>query len=258
MHHHQPSPIQHHQPSPMRHYHTVLTCRYVGVLRTYGHRHGAGPFVTELPPPHPINTVCPELHNQTSKWQGPFRVGILDMVAINYSMDIANAGKHFHKQTHVGHQSDNDCGVDWLSITHLDRLHALGDNLKTCVAYEYVGKEDKGVLEKFFEFEIFEEKRVCIKKIKLPKPEAQETVTVDTKLAELLQHCVPLHYEPLYKECPQETLKDITPQSTVSLEQLPSLSIDFIKYIEKCTGVKVGIASFGNTFAHKVALMPKD
>ncbi|WP_053620207.1 adenylosuccinate synthetase [Nocardiopsis sp. NRRL B-16309] len=72
--------------------------RRIGVVRTYTTRHGAGPLVSEDPA---LGAVLPERHNGTHPWQGPFRVGHLDLVAHRYA--LAATG-----------------GVDSLVVTHTD------------------------------------------------------------------------------------------------------------------------------------------
>ena len=72
--------------------------RRIGVVRTYTTRHGEGPLVTEDPA---LGAVLPEPHNGTHPWQGPFRVGHLDLVAHRYA--LAATG-----------------GVDSLVVTHTD------------------------------------------------------------------------------------------------------------------------------------------
>lgn len=82
-----------------------VTDRYrIGCLRTYHTRHGAGPFPTE---DDRLKAVLPELHNGTGEFQGAFRVGYFDFELAQKAIDI------------VG-------GIDCLSLSHLDRLSALG------------------------------------------------------------------------------------------------------------------------------------
>jgi adenylosuccinate synthase len=86
----------------------------VGVLRTYFTRHGPGPFVTEDASllPH-----LPEPHNDAEVaggWQGAFRVGPFDAVAARYALKVCG-------------------GVDFLAVTHLDRLPSLPPRF--CNAY---------------------------------------------------------------------------------------------------------------------------
>jgi len=91
----------------------------VGVLRTYMTRHGAGPFPSEG-----MLSVVPDgkkkvEHNETGPWQGSFRTGHLDLVALRYAVEV------------IG-------GVDYLSLTHMDCQPK-----KVCWGYS-------GVDERFF------------------------------------------------------------------------------------------------------------
>jgi adenylosuccinate synthase len=72
----------------------------LGLIRGYGSRHGAGPFVTE---DEDLTKRLPESHNGNNEWQQSFRLGYLDMVALNYALEV------------VG-------GVDSLAVTSLDRM----------------------------------------------------------------------------------------------------------------------------------------
>jgi adenylosuccinate synthase len=85
----------------------------LGVLRTYATRHGPGPFVTEDPA---LTADLPDRHNSTGRWQGTFRVGHLDAVALRYALDVTGR-------------------VDGLALTHVDVAEAR-DDLQLCVAYE--------------------------------------------------------------------------------------------------------------------------
>ncbi|MFE3457324.1 adenylosuccinate synthetase [Nocardiopsis aegyptia] len=91
--------------------------RRIGVVRTYTTRHGAGPLVTEDPV---LGAVLPERHNGNHPWQGPFRVGHLDLVAHRYA--LAATG-----------------GVDSLVVTHADapvRVRSVtGAGPQWCTAY---------------------------------------------------------------------------------------------------------------------------
>ncbi len=70
----------------------------LGVVRGYMTRHGPGPFVTEDP-----TLELPELHNTRGDWQGAFRSGHFDAVALRYAVQVAG-------------------GVDALAVTHLDTV----------------------------------------------------------------------------------------------------------------------------------------
>ncbi|WP_051467015.1 adenylosuccinate synthetase [Actinomadura oligospora] len=88
----------------------------LGVLRAYATRHGPGPFVTEDPA---LTADLPDPHNGTGPWQGAFRVGHLDTVALDYAVRAAG-------------------GVDGLAVTHLDVASSRPD-LRICRAYTMDG-----------------------------------------------------------------------------------------------------------------------
>lgn len=73
----------------------------LGVTRTYQTRHGPGPFPTE-DPALPVT----EPHNGDGRWQGPFRAGHLDAVALGYACEVTG-------------------GVDAVALTHLDTARRL-------------------------------------------------------------------------------------------------------------------------------------
>ncbi|MFI0407290.1 adenylosuccinate synthetase [Actinomadura sp. 3N508] len=89
----------------------------LGVLRAYATRHGPGPFVTEDPA---LTADLPDPHNLAGRWQGAFRVGHLDAVALRYALDVTG-------------------GVDGLAVTHLDVAGARPD-LRVCLEYEIDGE----------------------------------------------------------------------------------------------------------------------
>jgi adenylosuccinate synthase len=79
----------------------------IGVVRGYTTRHGAGPMVGELTTAEAqTRRLLPEEHNRTGRWQGTFRVGHLDLVALRYAAQVSG-------------------GVDALAITHLDTVAAV-------------------------------------------------------------------------------------------------------------------------------------
>ena len=89
------------------------SARRLGVLRTYATRHGPGPFVTE---DTALTAGLPDRHNSHGRWQGAFRVGHFDAVAIRYALEVSG-------------------GADALALTHLDVAQARAD-LRICRAYE--------------------------------------------------------------------------------------------------------------------------
>ncbi len=82
----------------------------LGVTRCYQVRHGPGPFVTE-----DAALKLPERHNGRNDWQGTFRIGHLDTVALRYAIEVTG-------------------GVDAIAVTHLDvaRNHP---ELRSCRSY---------------------------------------------------------------------------------------------------------------------------
>ena len=86
----------------------------LGVVRCYLTRHGPGPFVTEDP-----TLELPEPHNGTGTWQGAFRAGHPDAVALRYAAEVTG-------------------GLDGVALTHLDV--AARHRLRLCRAYLADGK----------------------------------------------------------------------------------------------------------------------
>ncbi len=88
----------------------------LGVARAYQTRHGRGPFPTEDP-----TLAIPEPHNANGRWQGPFRTGHLDAVALGYAAEVAG-------------------GVDAIALTHLDTARRHAGDLRICRAYDLNGR----------------------------------------------------------------------------------------------------------------------
>lgn len=86
----------------------------LGVVRCYATRHGPGPLVTEDP-----TLELPDPHNRANQWQGPFRVGHFDAVALRYALDVAG-------------------GVDGIALTHLDVAER--HRLSVCDRYLHDGR----------------------------------------------------------------------------------------------------------------------
>ncbi|MBI2676511.1 MAG: adenylosuccinate synthetase [Candidatus Yanofskybacteria bacterium] len=84
----------------------------LAVARAYATRHGRGPFVTEDPK---LTKKLPDTHNVTNDWQGKFRVGWFDLIALNYGLEIL--GK-----------------PDGIVLTNIDRI-ANFDSIKICDGY---------------------------------------------------------------------------------------------------------------------------
>ena len=90
----------------------------LGITRAYQTRHGAGPFPTE---DEVLTHELRDAENGDGAWQGPFRVGHLDLVLLRYAIKA-------------------NWGVDALAVTCLDRAREVSDRLrwpwKVAVAYE--------------------------------------------------------------------------------------------------------------------------
>ncbi len=98
----------------------------LGVIRAYGTRHGAGPFVTE---DVSLGQAIPEYHNGVGPWQGDFRIGHLDLLSHRYAQQVCG-------------------GTDGLVVTGLDRLAALPT---WHYANEYRLKSSASDVSRFFE-----------------------------------------------------------------------------------------------------------
>jgi adenylosuccinate synthase len=93
----------------------------LGVTRTYQTRHGPGPFPTE-----DRTLDLPERHNADGHWQGPFRVGHLDALALGYAAKVTG-------------------GVDAVALTHLDTARRLAGRLRICRGYRVNGRTVTGI-----------------------------------------------------------------------------------------------------------------
>ena len=92
------------------------TATRLGVIRCYLTRHGPGPFVTEDPA-----LALPEPHNGAGRWQGAFRAGHLDAVALRYAAEVAG-------------------GLDAVALTHLDVARRHEGELRLCRQYAVGGR----------------------------------------------------------------------------------------------------------------------
>ncbi len=141
----------------------------IGVTRAYTTRHGPGPFVTESTR---LTELLPDTHNKLHPWQGPFRVGWLDAVALRYAVAVNG-------------------GIDRLAVTHLDRVTALPE---ICFANRYRLSSAKGRgdtidgrgPDDFFVFGHDETVITAIRPTPDPEPAHQQL------LARWLRHCEPV------------------------------------------------------------------
>lgn len=141
------------------------------VLRSYMTRHGFGIFVSE---DSMLSSHIPDMHNGTGIWQGNFRIGYLDFVALNYSFAVS--GK-----------------PDFLSLTCLDRIKEM-PTLKICTKYKYEG--DTADLTGYVEHDGPEVINI------IPFYSEVESIQLErqSRLTELLSRC-----SPIYQLLPKDT-----------------------------------------------------
>jgi adenylosuccinate synthase len=178
----------------------------IGVMRAYGHRHGAGPFVTEDPG---LADHLADPYNAHNRWQGAFRVGALDLVAIRYGIAL------------------ND-RIDQLAVTGVDRLAGL-PSLRACTSYEYTG--ELAGLDRHFTLEPIAGDRARILAIHAPASPADAH-----RLAELLGRCRPLDWITI-----DGFTADIT--GARQLAELPIALRQFLDVIAQALGIPLGIVS---------------
>ena len=130
----------------------------LGLLRAFVTRHGAGPFVSELPADESLRRGE---HNALNPWQGAFRVGWFDLVLARHALTVAG-------------------GVDGLALTCLDRLAGRRE-VGLVTAWRHNG--DSAEVADLFVFE-----RGLITAI---APEPHPTRQRQQRLTEALARCTP-------------------------------------------------------------------
>jgi adenylosuccinate synthase len=88
---------------------------YVGIMRPYMTRHGAGPLVTE---DKALKALAAGDHNCWNEWQHGFRIGALDLVLLKYAITVL------------------EVDPDELVITNLDKLDSIRNEIPICKKYE--------------------------------------------------------------------------------------------------------------------------
>lgn len=142
-------------------------CEYIGVLRSYSTRHGAGPFVPNEPS---LKPAFPEMHNTEICMQGAFRVGWFDVVASCYAIKCAKR-------------------LNGLAITHMDRL-AQFERVNLCTAYRYKGP--RANIDHWFETRASSD-GIIITNI---RPTTQPgDLEYQSRITECLNDCLPIYEE---------------------------------------------------------------
>ncbi|MBI5077741.1 adenylosuccinate synthetase [Candidatus Falkowbacteria bacterium] len=178
----------------------------IGIMRPYAHRHGAGPLVTE---DSSLLRYFSDHNNQANRWQGMFRVGWLDLLAIRYGIMLNG-------------------GVDWIALTNLDKLTSL-PTIRICVSYEYRGAPEPSVLNPFCEWRPLANNRAEILAIKKAR---YHHSTIE--LTRILQNCRPLRFV----DCPGW---DIDISGASDFDDLPSQAKFFLTFLESEKGLNVPI-----------------
>ena len=190
----------------------------VGILRAYGTRHGAGPFVTE---DRSLERSYREEHNGTHRWQGAFRVGHFDLLASRYAVSVSGV-------------------PDYIALTHLDSV-AKQSRFRVCDAYEYTGNATQSELERYFELDMAGTSWI-IRRIRNDKQPSQH---FQRRLTELLCACKPhsfIDFAGWGAKQPGDS------------SELPTPLRHFLNYLESADGLNcpIKILSFGPTAADKI------
>ncbi|MCC6809803.1 MAG: adenylosuccinate synthetase [Deltaproteobacteria bacterium] len=186
----------------------------LGVLRAYGHRHGAGPFPTE---DVTLSAPLADIYNVENRWQGAFRLGWLDLVMLRYGLTLSPVGA--------------------LAVTGLDRLRGFSE-LRLCSAYVYEG--DLAVLEGLVTFEGLGPGRARVTAIHVPGDLDRARA-----LTRILFACRPLEWlvVPGFTEAIGAVRR---------LSDLPANARRYLDEIERALATPVAIVSVGPTGGAKI------
>ena len=125
----------------------------IGITRAYATRHGKGPFVTE---DRAMRNAYPDEANTRGVWQGNFRTGFLDLVALHYAVEcVKSYGR-----------------LDSLAITHLDVFDRVKE-IHLCDRYKFAEGTETNVVV----------------------PQWEHNLAYQEKLTELLLHAQPVYSE---------------------------------------------------------------
>lgn len=141
---------------------------WLGALRSYAHRHGAGPLVSQDDAFG--DSVDPERSLDDDGWLGPLRIGPFDLVAARYGIDCVGGPVHY----------------TGLSISHLDDMRGR-EIWPMCVGYYFDGKLPND-LEDYFELE--GDQIVSIKVH--PNTQDEAHLQHQLRLTKLLNQCKPV------------------------------------------------------------------
>jgi adenylosuccinate synthase len=188
----------------------------VGVLRAYAHRHGPGPLVTE---DARLADRLADPHNPDNRWQGRFRTGPLDLVALRHGLALNG-------------------GADQLALTGLDRLAGLGP-VRLCTGYDYTG--DLAALDAHFAWQRTGADRARISAVRTPPVDA----VLDGERAALLLRCRP----GAWLELPGW---DAPLAEARALADLPAAARRLLDVLADELGVPIGVVSIGPGAEQKI------
>lgn len=184
----------------------------MGVVRAYSTRHGVGPFVTE---DKFLTEYRPDRYNGENMWQGKFRIGWFDLLAVKYAIAV------------------ND-GVDEIALTCLDRLSQT--DVRVCAGYEYTGDDYNGV-DDYFEWECAGTKLILtgFKKCNW---------STDENISKILFEC-----KPIYRKFDRwnDRIGNVK-----RFEDLPIEAKKYVKYLEDELNIPISIISVGETSENKI------
>jgi adenylosuccinate synthase len=208
----------------------------VGVLRAYSSRHGNGPFTTN--DPTWFDTIS-EDHNSTTKWQGSFRIGPFDAVAVRYGTQIF--------------------GAQVVSLTCLDKIIQAAiksekiAELPICTKY-FVSKEivSEEKLEKLLEYEQSENGYVITQIKKGTFEDHYRTMN----LLHVLKYATPM-YETNKKAISEDyhlknqVIEYVDKHYPEHIE-IANKVADYVVVLQSLIGLPIRILSFGPTSDDKV------
>ncbi len=193
----------------------------IGVMRAYGHRHGAGPFITE---DVSLDGALSDQRNPTNRWQGAFRVGWFDLVAIRYGLLTAES-------------------LDVISLTGLDRLSGM-KTVRVGTSYSYHGKEES-LLSRYFSWDRPSGIAGSAIRIKAFYPPENDRPPEDSTLARLLADCTPFEWRefPGWSELIDQVRR---------FEDLPANAQAYVNFLEEALNTSISIISVGERSDQKI------
>lgn len=188
----------------------------LGLTRSYTTRHGAGPFVTE---DKTLTQKLPDVVNGDHKWQGGFRVGQLDLVALRYAIKACGGPPAFNG----------------LVVSCMDRLI---NPWQVCNRYLPGEETNAEQARDFFEMEDGQITGIRLR----PNSWDEDQLAHQQRLGQLLRSCQP---ELLTLNSPKAGKVGLGSSGTK----------EFLSLLQDQLEVPVAVASFGPTELDKIELL---